>query len=160
MNTLGKTLIAVIICVVITLVLIFSRDFGAPYGYAGEGFGTMQEALNSSMGDSYDIKEDVGFVTFDDAAIYLCETKDNKVVLSYLFLNRQKDKYYLESYYIIDFENTQWHSSENKTKTNYKVTLADEIITNCDNLPVNFEEYTITLGETATKIKLYYNRVE
>ena len=93
--------------------------------------------------------------------IYITKTKDQKIALSYLFLNSQGTKYYLDSYYIIsDLSKTQWFAGENDTKTNYRLTSADEIITQCDNMPVKFEEYSVILGEEETKIRLYYNRAE
>ena len=161
MNTLGKTLVAIGVCIVVFLSLFLTRDFGAPAGRAGEGFGTMRESLEDSIGASYSIEEDIGHVAFDDGVIYITKTKDQKIALSYLFLNSQGTKYYLDSYYIIsDLSKTQWFVSENDTKTNYRLTAADEIITQCDNMPVKFEEYTVTLGENQTKIRLYYNRVQ
>lgn len=161
MNTLGKTVIAIAICLVIVAALVFTRDFGAPSGHSGEGFGTVQEALNDSMGASYDIAQDVGTVAFDDGVIYVCLTKDNKLAVSYAFLNRQQTKYYMDSYYIVDDLNaTEWHSGKNKVKTNYRLASADDVITVCDNQPVSCEEYTVTIKDTPTKIKLYYNRVQ
>ena len=161
MNTLGKTVVAVAICLVIIAVLFFSRDFGAPFGYRGDGYGTQQEALESGIGASYTIEETIGTVQFDDGAIFLCKTKDDHLVLSYMFLNKQKTKYYLESYYVIsDPAQSSWYSSENKVKTNYRLTLADEIITVCDNRAVEFEEYTVNLNNEEIKVRLYYNRVK
>ena len=161
MNTLGKTLVAIGVCIVVFLSLFLTRDFGAPAGRAGEGFGTMRESLEDSIGASYSIEEDIGYVAFDDGVIYITKTKDQKIALSYLFLNSQGTKYYLDSYYIIsDVTQTQWFVSENETKTNYRITSTDEIITQCDNMPVKFEEYTVTLGEEETKIRLYYNRAQ
>lgn len=161
MNTLGKTLVAIGVCIVVFLSLFLTRDFGAPAGRAGEGFGTMRESLDDSIGASYSIEEDIGYVAFDDGVIYITKTKDQKIALSYLFLNSQGTKYYLDSYYIIsDVENTQWFSSENDVKTNYRITSADEVITQCDNMPVQVEEYSVVLDEKETKIKLYYNRAE
>ena len=161
MNTLGKTLVAIGVCIVVFLSLFLTRDFGAPAGRAGEGFGTMRESLDDSIGASYSIEEDIGHVAFDDGVIYITKTKDQKIALSYLFLNSQGTKYYLDSYCIIsDLENTQWFSSENDVKTNYRITSEDEVITQCDNMPVSVEEYTVTIDEKETKIKLYYNRAE
>ncbi len=160
MNTLGKTLVAIGVCIVVFLALFLTRDFGAPSGRAGEGFGTMRESLDDSIGASYSIEEDIGSVAFDDGVIYVTKTKDQKIALSYLFLNSQGTKYYLDSYYIIsDVEDTQWCSNENDVKTNYRITSADEVITQCDNMPVKFEEYTVILNEQETKIRLYYNRI-
>lgn len=161
MNTLGKTVISVAICIVVIAALFFTRDFGAPSGRAGEGFATMSESLEDGIGASYDIAEEIGVVNFDDGVIYVTKTKDEKIVLSYLFLNAQGSKYYLDSYYIIpDIEKTQWCSSENKVKTNYRIASANEDIKTCDNLPVQYEEYTVILDEKETTIRLYYNRVE
>lgn len=161
MNTLGKTLVAIGIAVIVFLALFLTRDFGAPPGRAGDGFGTMRESLESSIGASYSIDEDIGYVAFDDGVIYVTKTKDQKIALSYLFLNSQGTKYYLDSYMIIDdVNNTQWQASENEVKTNYRITSADEIINQCDNMPVQFEEYTVTLDEVETKIRLYYNRAQ
>ncbi len=160
MNTLGKTVVAVAVCLVIIAGLFFTRDFGAPSGRAGEGFATMNESLEDGIGASYDIDFEIGSVDFDDGVIYVAKTKDEKILLSYFFLNSQRTKYYLDSYYIIDdVEATQWCSSENKVKTNYRVTSADEQITVCDNLPVQCIDYTVILDEKETDIKLYYNRV-
>lgn len=161
MNTLGKTLVAIGVCIVVFLSLFLTRDLGAPAGRAGDGFGTMRESLEDGIGASYSIEGDIGHVAFDDGVIYITKTKDQKIALSYLFLNSQGTKYYLDAYYIIsDVENTQWYSSENDVKTNYRITAADEVISQCDNLPVEFEEYTVTLEEEEMKIKLYYNRAE
>ncbi len=161
MNTLGKTLVAIGICIVVFLALFLTRDFGAPAGRAGDGFGTMRESLDDGIGASYTVEEEIGFVEFDDGTISLTKTKDQKLVLSYFFRNSQGTKYYLDSYYVIsDVENTQWCSSENDIKTNYRITSADEVINQCDNMPVKFEEYTVTLDEKEIKIKLYYNRAE
>ncbi len=161
MNTLGKTLVAIGVAIIVFLALFLSRDFGAPPGRAGEGFGTMRESLDDSIGASYTIEEDIGCIEFDDSVIYVTKTKDQKIALSYLLLNSQGTKYYLDSYYIIeDVNNTQWCVGENDVKTNFRIASADEVINQCDNLPVQFEEYTVTLGEEQTKIRLYYNRVE
>lgn len=160
MNTLGKTLVSIGIGIVVFLALFITRDFGAPAGRAGDGFGTMRESLEDSIGASYSIEEDIGSVAFDDGVIYITKTKDQKIALSYLFLNSQGTKYYLDAYYIIDdINNTQWCVSENDVKTNYRVASAEEEITQCDNLPVKFEEYSVLLDEKETKIRLYYNRV-
>ena len=160
MNTLGKTLVAIGVGIVVFLTLFLTRDFGAPAGKAGDGFGTMRESLEASIGASYSIEEDIGNIAFDDGVIYIAKTKDEKIALSYLFLNSQGTKYYLDSYYIIsDVTKTQWFSSENDVKTNYRIASADENINQCDNLPVKFEEYTVLLDEEETKIRLYYNRV-
>ena len=90
MNTLGKTLVAIGVCIVVFLSLFLTRDFGAPAGRAGEGFGTMRESLEDSIGASYSIEEDIGHIAFDDGVIYITKTKDQKIALSYLFLNSQK----------------------------------------------------------------------
>ena len=161
MNTLGKTLVAISICIVIIAALFFSRDFGAPAGRRGEGFGTQREAVEDGIGASYNVDEEIGAVDFDDGTIYLCKTKDQNIVVSYLFKNRQQDKYYFDSYYVInDLSSPKWHEAENKTKTNFLVTSADDEITNCDNKPVKCEDYTVTLHEDEVDLKLYYNRVE
>ena len=161
MNTLGKTVVAIGISIVIILTLIFSRDFGAPFGYKGDGFGTMQEAVESSIGKTYSIGEEIGSVDFDDGVIYLCKSTDDHIILSYLFRNRQKTKYYIESYYLVDdLANTEWHNSKNKVKTNYKVTDFDTVINTCDHLPVQVEIYTVKIKDSEVKLKLYYNRVE
>ena len=59
-----------------------------------------------------------------------------------------------------DLNTTEWHSGKNKVKTNYRLASADDVITVCDNQPVSCEEYTVTIKDTPTKIKLYYNRVQ
>lgn len=161
MNTLGKTLVSIAICLVIVLALIFSRDIGAPFGYKGDGFGTKAEALEDSIGASYSVDSEIGTVEFEDGAIYVCKTKDNHIILSYLFRNRQQTKYYLESYYVCnDLKETEWHDSKNKVKTNYKLTDASILINECDNRPVNVENYSVTLNKTEVNLKLYYNRIE
>ncbi len=161
MNTLGKTLVAIGVGILVFVALFFTRDFGAPSGRAGEGFATMSESITDGIGASYDIEEEIGNIAFDDGVIYLAKTKDEKIVLCYFFLNSQRTKYYLDSYYIItDVTGTQWCSNENKVKTNYKLTSEDEVIKTCDNLPVQCQEYTITLDEKETTIRLYYNRVD
>ncbi len=161
MNTLGKTLVAVVVCLVIIASLFFSRDFGAPAGRRGDGFGTQREAVEDGIGASYNVDEEIGIVDFDDGMIYLCKTKDQHIIVSYLFKNRQQDKYYFDSYYVIDnLSSTQWHESKNKTKTNFLVTSSDNEITNCDNKPVKCENYNITLHDDKVELKLYYNRVE
>ncbi len=161
MNTLGKTLVAIAICLVIIGTLFFSRDFGAPAGRRGEGYGTQREAVEDGIGASYNVSEEIGTVDFDDGVIYLCKTKDQNIVVSYLFKNRQQTKYYFDSYYVIsDLSSTHWHDSENKTKTNFLVTAADDEINNCDNRPVKCENYSVTINDDVTNIKLYYNRVD
>ncbi len=160
MNTLGKTLVSLGICIVILLTLFLTRDIGAPSGMVGEGFQTMKECLQSGIGASYDIQDEIGHVTFDDGVIYIIKSKDEKIVVSYLFLNSQGTKYYLDSYFIVDdINDTHWLVSENKVKTNYRLTSQSESITTCDNLPVQMQEYSIVLDEQPTTIRLYYNRV-
>ncbi len=161
MNTLGKTLVAVGICIVVFLSLFLTRDFGAPAGKAGEGFGTMQECLEDGMGASYSVAQEVGNVVFDDCVLYLVKTNDEKIALAYMLMNSQGDKYYLDTYFVYeDLEETKWYVGENKVKTNFKVTLGEESISVCDNLPVEAQDYTVILDEEPTHIKLYYYRVE
>lgn len=161
MNTLGKSLVAIGISIIIILTLVFSRDFGAPAGRRGEGFETPRESVEEGMGASYNVDTEIGKIDFDDGMIYLCKTKDQKIVVSYLFKNRQQDKYYFESYYVIeDLSETQWHDSKNKVKTNFLVTTADDEIENCDNKPVKCENYTVMVNEDTVHLKLYYNRVD
>lgn len=161
MNTLGKTVVAIGVSIVIILALIFSRDVGAPFGYKGDGFGTMQEALEDSVGASYSFDSEIGTVEFDDGVIFVCKSQDNHIILSYMFRNRQQTKYYLESYYVVNnLKEAEWHTSKNKVKTNYKLTDAETIINECDNLPVQVENYSVMLGKSEVKMKLYYNRVE
>lgn len=161
MNTLGKTLVALGICIVVFLSLFLTRDFGAPAGKAGEGFGTMQECLEDGMGASYSVEQELGSVVFDDCVLYITKTNDEKVAVAYMLVNSQGDKYYLDTYYVIDdLENTRWNVGENKFKTNFKVTLGDEIISVCDNLPVEVKDYTVILDEEPTHIRFYYNQVE
>lgn len=161
MNTLGKTLVAIGICLVIIAALFFSRDFGAPAGRRGEGFGTYKEAVEDGIGASYNVAQEIGTVDFDDGVIYLCKTKDQHIVASYLFKNKQQNKYYFDSYYVInDLSSAQWHDAENKVKTNFLVTAADDEITKCDNKPVECETYYVTLNGDNIGLKLYYNRVE
>ncbi len=160
MNTLGKTLVSLGICIVILLTLFLTRDIGAPSGMVGEGFTTMEECLQSGIGVSYDIESEIGHIAFDDGVIYLIKSKDEKIVVSYLFLNSQGTKYYLDSYFIVDdIQNTHWLVSENKVKTNYRLASQSESIKTCDNLPVQMQEYSIVLDEQPTTIRLYYNRV-
>ncbi len=160
MNTLGKTLISLAVCIIVLLTLFLTRDVGAPSGMVGDGFSTQKECLENSIGASYEVQEEIGTVAFDDGVIYVTKTKDEKIVLSYLFLNSQRTKYYLDSYFIVDdIENTHWLVSENKIKTNYRITSESEVIKTCDNLPVEMQEYTVVLDEVPTTIKLYYNRV-
>lgn len=161
MNTLGKTLVAVVFSIVVILVLVFSRDFGAPAGRRGEGFDTPRESVEEGMGASYNVDTEIGKIDFEDGMIYLCKTKDQKISVSYLFKNRQQDKYYFESYYIIEnLTETQWYDSKNKVKTNFLVTTADDEIKNCDNKPVECEEYTVKINDDTVRLKLYYNRVD
>ena len=49
---------------------------------------------------------------------------------------------------------------ENKVKTNYKLTDAETIINECDNLPVQVENYNVTINKKDVSLKLYYNRVD
>ena len=161
MNTLGKTVVAIGVSLVIILALVFSRDTGAPFGYKGDGFGTMQEALEDGAGKSYSFDSEIGTVEFDDGVIFVCKSKDEHIILSYMFRNRQKTKYYLESYYVVnDIKDTEWHTSKNKVKTNYKLTDAETIINECDNLPVQVENYNVTINDKDVGLKLYYNRVD
>ena len=161
MNTLGKTIVAIGISLVIIAALFFSRDFGAPSGRRGEGFGTQREAVEDGIGKSYNVAEEIGIVDFDDGLIYLCKTKDQNIVVSYIFKNRQQTKYYFDSYYVVsDLSSTHWNDAKNKTKTNFLVTAADKEITNCDNKPVECESYTVNIHEDKVDLKLYYNRVE
>ncbi len=160
MNTLGKTVVSVTICLAIIAALFFSWDFGAPSGMRGDGFTTQKEAVEFGIGNSYNIEQEIGTVEFDDGLIYLCKTKDQKIVACYLFKNRQQTKYYFESYNPIDdISKVQWHESKNKVKTNFLVTSADNIINNCDNKSVEHKDYSIMLNDTKTNIRLYYNRV-
>lgn len=161
MNTLGKSLVAIGISIIIIATLFFSRDFGAPAGRRGEGFGTQRESVEEGMGASYNVDTEIGMIDFDDGVIYLCKTKDQKIALCYLFKNRQQDKYYFDSFYIIDdLSTTQWHDSKNKVKTNFLVTAADDEIKYCDNEPVECENYTVMINEDKVDLKLYYNRVD
>lgn len=161
MNTLGKTVVAIGVCLVIIAALFFSRDFGAPAGRRGDGFGTQREAVEEGMGNSYNVDEEIGTLDFDDASIYLCKTKDQNIVVCYLFKNRQQTKYYFESYYVVsDLSKTQWYEEENKVKTNFLVTSADNEITDCDNKAVECEEYKVVVHEDTIDMKLYYNRAE
>lgn len=161
MNTLGKTFVALGVCVVIILTLFFSRDFGAPYGYKGDGFGTKQEAIEDGIGASYTIEEEIGTIEFDDGVIYVCKTKDNNLVISYMFLNKQQTKFYLEKYFIdTDLEKAQWHSSENKIKTNYRLADVSQELTTCDNKPVEYEDFTVKLYDEVKTVRVYYNRAE
>ncbi len=161
MNTLGKTVVALGVSIVIILTLVLTRDFGAPRGYRGDGFGTMQEALEDGIGASYTIAEEIDAIEFDDGVIYLVKTKDDHVILSYLFRNRQKTKFYLEAFSIeSDFEGTEWCSSKNKVKTNYKVTDSNTVIKECDNQPVTCKEYTVVLHNLDVPFRLYYNRID
>ncbi len=161
MNTLGKTVVAIGVSIVIILALIFSRDVGAPFGYKGDGFGTPQEAIEDGVGASYSFESEIGKVEFDDGIIYVCKSMDNHVILSYMFRNRQQTKYYLESYYVVNnLKEAEWHTSKNKTKTNYKLTDGETIINECDNMPVQVENYSVTLNKTEVALKLYYNRAE
>ena len=116
MNTLGKTLVALGICIVIIAALFFSRDFGAPPGRRGDGFGTQREAVEDGIGNSYNVAEEIGTVDFDDGVIYLCVTKDQNIVVSYLFKNRQQDKYYFDSYYVISVHNKNNSVQQNLRK--------------------------------------------
>lgn len=160
MNTLGKTLVAVGVSIIIIATLFFSRDFGAPAGRRGEGFGTQRESVEEGMGASYNVDTEIGIIDFDDGAIYLCKTKDQKIVVSYLFKNHQQTKFYFDSYYVIDdLSKTQWHDSKNKVKTNFLVTTADDEIRICDNTPVECENYTVMVNDDKVDLKLYYNRV-
>lgn len=161
MNTLGKTLIALGVSVVIFLTLFFSRDFGAPYGYKGDGFGTKKEAVAFGIGASYTIEEEIGTIEFDDGVIYVCKTKDNNIVVSYLFLNKQRTKYYFEKHFVdTDLENTQWHSSENKVKTNYRVADVSQELTTCDSMPVEHKDFKVKLYDEEKTVRVYYNRAE
>ncbi len=161
MNTLGKSLVAVGISILIILTLVFTRDFGAPTGRRGDGFGTQRESVEEGMGASYNVDTEIGIVDFDDGEIYLCKTKDQKIAVCYLFKNRQQNKYYFDSYYIIDdLSATKWHDSKNKVKTNFLVTSADIEIKTCDNKPVKCENYTVVINEDKVNLKLYYNRAD
>ncbi len=161
MNTLGKTLVAIGISIVIIAALFFTRDFGAPSGRRGDGFETQREAVEDGIGKSYNVEEEIGIVDFDDGLIYLCKTKDQNIVVSYIFKNRQQSRYYFESYYVVnDTEEAKWHDAKNKVKTNFLVTTEETEITNCDNKPVKCESYKVVVHEDTLNLKLYYNRVE
>ena len=161
MNTLGKTIVAIGISIIIIAALFFTRDFGAPSGRRGDGFTTQREAVEEGIGKSYNVEEEIGIVDFDDGLIYLCKTKDQNIVVSYIFKNRQQEKYYFDSYYVVsDIEKTEWHDAKNKVKTNFLVTSAEKEITNCDNKPVKCESYKVVVHEDTLNLKLYYNRVE
>lgn len=159
MNTLGKTVVAIGICLVIFAALFFTRDFGAPPGRRGDGFITKQEAVEDGIGTSYSITEEIGTVDFDDGTIYICKTQDQYIIVSYLFKNLQQNKFYFDSYHVVsDITSTEWYSGENKVRTNFLLTSADNEITNCDNKPVECEDYKVVLQEDTIDMKLYYNR--